>query len=164
MTFNEVYNQFFKAVFAYIFLRMQNRELAEDLSSKTWQKVLDKFHTFDATKGEYRPWLFTIARNEINMYRRLYYVRRFFSLAEQEESISSLDMDISLNLEKKEQEEKVLLALRSLKSEQRDLIALKFYSGLNNREIATLTHLSESNVGTILHRTMKQLKMLLEDL
>ncbi len=164
MTFDEVYNQFFKAVFAYIFLRVQNRELAEDLSSKTWQKVLDKFHTFNAEKGEYRPWLFTIARNEINMYHRLYYVRRFFSLTDQEDIFSSLDTDIALHLEKQEQEKKVLLALGSLKSKQRDLIALKFYSGLNNREIATLTHLSESNVGTILHRTLEQLRFLLEDL
>ena len=36
--------------------------------------------------------------------------------------------------------------------------ALKYGSGLNNREIATLTSLSESNVGTILHRIIQKLR------
>ena len=41
---------------------------------------------------------------------------------------------------------------------ERELIALKYGAGATNRAIAKLTGLSESNVGTILHRTITALR------
>jgi len=43
------------------------------------------------------------------------------------------------------------------------LISLKYGGGLNNREIASLTGLTESNVGTILHRVVEDLRKQWED-
>ena len=41
---------------------------------------------------------------------------------------------------------------------EQELLALKYGAGANNREIASVTGLSESNVGTILHRTVQLLR------
>ncbi len=41
---------------------------------------------------------------------------------------------------------------------ERELVALKYGAGLTNREIARLTGLSETNVGTILHRVVQRLR------
>jgi len=41
---------------------------------------------------------------------------------------------------------------------ERELIALKYGAALNNRLIAKLTGLTESNVGTILHRVVQTLR------
>ena len=46
----------------------------------------------------------------------------------------------------------------SLPDRERDLIALRYGAGLSNRAIAPLVGLSESNVGTILQRTVQQLR------
>jgi RNA polymerase sigma-70 factor (ECF subfamily) len=46
----------------------------------------------------------------------------------------------------------------SLPDRERDLIALRYGAGLSNRAIAPLVGLSESNVGTILHRTVQTLR------
>jgi RNA polymerase sigma-70 factor, ECF subfamily len=46
----------------------------------------------------------------------------------------------------------------SLPDRERDLIALRYGAGLSNRAIAPLVGLSESNVGTILHRTVQALR------
>jgi len=46
----------------------------------------------------------------------------------------------------------------SLPERERELIALKYGAGLSNRAIAPLVNLSESNVGTILHRTVQALR------
>jgi len=46
----------------------------------------------------------------------------------------------------------------SLPDRERDLIALRYRAGLSNRAIAPLVGLSESNVGTILHRTVQTLR------
>ena len=45
-----------------------------------------------------------------------------------------------------------------LPEREREVIALRYGSGLTNRAIARLTGLSESNVGTILHRTVARLR------
>ena len=41
---------------------------------------------------------------------------------------------------------------------ERELLALKYGADLTNRAIARVTGLSESNVGTILHRTVLALR------
>jgi RNA polymerase sigma-70 factor (ECF subfamily) len=46
----------------------------------------------------------------------------------------------------------------SLSDRERELIALKYGAELNNRLIARLTGLSESNVGSILHRVIGSLR------
>jgi len=52
-----------------------------------------------------------------------------------------------------------LSALLGLLPERaRELLALRYGAGLTNRAIARLTGLSESNVGTILHRTIQELR------
>ena len=50
-----------------------------------------------------------------------------------------------------------------LKDNERDLLGLKYNTGLNNRQIAELTGLSEQNVGVILFRAIKQLRKLMDD-
>jgi RNA polymerase sigma factor (sigma-70 family) len=48
--------------------------------------------------------------------------------------------------------------LANLPERERELVSLKFGADLNNREISTITGLSESNVGTILSRVLQKLR------
>ena len=56
------------------------------------------------------------------------------------------------------QREEVRAALASLDPRDRDLVALKFAGGLSNTEIARVLRISESNVGTRLHRAVEKLR------
>jgi len=56
--------------------------------------------------------------------------------------------------------ETVRAALASLDGQERDLIALKFAGGLSNGEMARVLGMSESNVGTRLHRTITSQRLL----
>ena len=49
-------------------------------------------------------------------------------------------------------------ALAELEPRERDLIALKFHGGLTNAEIGRVLGKSETNVGTLLHRTVTKLR------
>jgi RNA polymerase sigma-70 factor (ECF subfamily) len=53
---------------------------------------------------------------------------------------------------------RLALLTQSLSDRERELIALKYGAELNNRLIARLTGLSESNVGSILHRVVGSLR------
>ena len=54
--------------------------------------------------------------------------------------------------------ERLRALLARLPERDRELIALKYGSGTTNRAIAKLTGLSESNVGTIVHRVVQTLR------
>ena len=54
--------------------------------------------------------------------------------------------------------ERLSRLLAELPDRERDLVALKYGAGMTNRAIAKATGLGESNVGTILHRTVGQLR------
>ena len=162
MDFDAVYKDLFKPVFAYILLRVQDRNLAEELAAQTWQKVFDKQNTFNEQKGNIRQWLFTIARNKINSYYRMYYVKKVLSLSDFEEDFTDTSKSAQDTLENEELHQKLKDAMGKLKSNYRDIIALKFYSELNNEEIAKIMHISQTNAGTILNRALNKLKTLLE--
>jgi RNA polymerase sigma factor (sigma-70 family) len=65
-------------------------------------------------------------------------------------------------LEQAEEFSRLVAAINRLPGRERDLITLKYGAELNNRQIARQLHLSESNVGTILSRTLHKLRLALE--
>jgi RNA polymerase sigma-70 factor (ECF subfamily) len=54
--------------------------------------------------------------------------------------------------------DRLSLVLARLPGRDRELLALKYGAGLTNRAIARVTGLSESNVGTIVHRAVQALR------
>ncbi|MDR1195369.1 MAG: sigma-70 family RNA polymerase sigma factor [Endomicrobium sp.] len=162
MNFEQVYKEFFKIIYSYIIARVREDSTAKDIAGSTWQKALNKFDTFNESKGNIRQWLFTIARNEINMYYRLYYVKKVLSLTGFEDSKVYEEKTVEENLVYEHEKQTLLSALDTLNKKERDIIALKFYSGLNNRQIAELINISESNAGTIINRSMDKLRVFLE--
>ncbi len=163
MPFEDLYQTHFKSVYAYVFARVRNRTAAEDICANIWKKCYEHLASFDDTKGVFGQWLFTIARNETNMYGRLFWVKNIFSLAEDEENfLPGMDPTPLQKLEENAFRAELIRALGHLSNQERDLISLKFYSGLNNRQIAEVTQLSETNVGTRLHRAVQKLRRYME--
>lgn len=164
-SFETLYNSYFKPVYAYVFARVCNAASAEDICAGVWKKGYEHFASFDESKGTFAQWIFTIARNETNMYWRLSWVKNVFSLTPQEDDL--LPAADTAPLDKLEADlfrKQLLQALGKLSAKERDLISLKFYSGLNNRQIAAVTRLSESNVGTVLHRAIQKMRRYMENI
>lgn len=164
MSFEEIYKQYFKRVFAYVYARTANETTAEDICLNIWQKVLDKFSSFDNNKGNIEQWLFTVARNETNSYFRIYFIKNFFSLTDKEDLHQTQEPQPLENMLAEEDKKLLAQCLQALNKRERDLISLKFFSSLNNREIAKVSGLSESNVGTILKRSLDKIRLQMERL
>lgn len=163
MNFEQVYNSYFGRIYSYIRARVSNETAADDICSEVWEAVFEKQESYDADKGNTEQWLFTIARNKVNGYFRLYYIRNIFSLTDKEETFPS-GGGASDELDKEEDIKQLNAALSALNAKERDLISLKFFSSMTNREISAVSSLSESNVGTILNRAMQKVRNILEDL
>ena len=164
MNFEQVYNDYFGRVYSYIRARVYNENQSDDICSEVWQTVFEKQDSFDNEKGNIEQWLFTIARNKVNSHFRFYHIKNIFSLSDKEENFPSAEHQPLQELDKEEDIRQLNAALGALNPKERDLISLKFFSSLNNREIAAVTSLSESNVGTIINRAIQKIKTLMEDL
>ena len=163
MNFERIYKEFFKRIYSYIISRTRNDAAAQDIAAAMWEKVFKKLDSFDADKGNISQWLFAVARNEVNMHYRLYHVRKFFNFSDYEDfNPPSGEKEAPELMEAELERQNLLKAMETLSGKERDILALKFYSGLNNREIAVIVNISESNAGTIINRSIAKLRVLLE--
>lgn len=164
MDFETNYNRLFKPILAYVQSRVQNMGAAADIAASVWQKAWEKRAQYDEKKGLVDQWVFTIARNEVNKYFGFWGLKRFFSLTEKEDTYSSSEAPLLESMTDKERNSRLLQAMQTLDGRARELVSLKFFGGFNNRQIAQMTGIGESNVGTIVSRALAKLRAQLEDL
>ncbi|WP_347489120.1 sigma-70 family RNA polymerase sigma factor [Desulfoscipio sp. XC116] len=157
--YSEVYNEYFPKVYKYILYRVGDISTAEDLVSEVFEKVLVKFNTYNPGKGKFSTWLFTIANNTIiNYFKKNNRHTEPIDLEKVESKYRLEDLIIDRELK-----ELLLKAIMGLDDRQRNVIALKFGACLTNRQIARMVNITESNVGTILYRSLKKLKDILKE-
>jgi RNA polymerase sigma-70 factor (ECF subfamily) len=147
-------------VYAYVVTLLRDRAAAEDVTALAFERAYRKRRTFDRRRGEERAWLFGIARNAaLDELRR----RRRVHTGMAQDAVADLGMaadavaDVD-HAESTARRETVRAALARLTPRERELIALKFHAGLSGAEMARLLRVSESNVGTMLHRTIEKLR------
>jgi RNA polymerase sigma-70 factor (ECF subfamily) len=162
IAFVMLYDRYFPRVYNYLRARTGDAHLADDLTAQTFENVLRNIATYRPEKAPFSSSLFTIARNALNDHLRAMRRRQWLSL----EALPFHPSDRS-NLEdqyiQSESRHALTEALGRLTDRERDLVALKFIAGLNNRQIAGLSGLSESNVGVIVYRAMQRLRAWLNE-
>src|SRR5262249_35845023 len=133
-----------------------DRAAAEDVTALAFERAYRRRRTFDRRRGEERAWLFGIARNAaLDELRRR---RRLATLVVDPEDPGAEQPTLSDAEDVALRRTAVRDALAALSGRERELVALKFHAGLSNTELARVLGVSESNVGTMLHRTMQKLR------
>jgi RNA polymerase sigma-70 factor (ECF subfamily) len=141
-------------IYNYFRFRLGSEIDVEELTSATFEKAWRARHRYRHDLAAFSTWLFKIAQNAaIDCLR----TRRNHLPLE-----AAADVVAENTPESEAQRTSDLARLaqltKDLSERDRELIALKYGAALNNREIARLTGLSESNVGTILHRVVQALR------
>jgi RNA polymerase sigma-70 factor, ECF subfamily len=154
--FEELYRTSRDDVFAYVTTLLRDRAAAEDVTALAFERAYRRRRTFDRRRGEERAWLFGIARNaaldELRRRRRLATLVADPADPESAAAVDQGDAEVALR------RTAVRDALASLSAREREIVALKFHAGLPNSELARVLKVSESNAGTMLHRTMQKLR------
>jgi RNA polymerase sigma factor (sigma-70 family) len=152
-TFEALYRSSRDDVYAYVAGLLRDRSAAEDVTAAAFERAYRKRAGFDARRGTPRAWLFGIARNAaLDELRRR---RRHAELAaEPADDSAGPDAGAEVALRRAA----VRGALANLSPRERELVALKFFAGLANAEIADVLGVSETNAGTRLHRTIEKLR------
>ncbi len=162
LDWNAVYTEALPRLYNFFRYRVGNDLVAEDLTSTTFEKAWRKRGSYRSEMAGVITWLFAIARNVANDYYRrtktvLYFEEIYLQVDEH-----GLSSDPGDGPEEHAQRaadfSRLSTLLRKLTTREQELVALKYGAGLTNREIARLTGLSESNVGTIASRIVARLR------
>ena len=142
-------------VFAYVSGLLRDRSAAEDVTALAFERAYRKRRRFDPRRGSGRAWLFGIARNAA-----LDELRRRKRIAELAADPEDVDARLARTRAPRSPLRRAALrqAMTALDARERELIALKFFAGLDNAEIAAVIGVSESNAGTRLHRAIDKLR------
>lgn len=156
--FEELYEHYFPKVYAYVNYRITPVQEAEDLIATTFLKVTERLGQFQwRGHGSFAAWLFRIAHDlVIDFYRRNHRGTSFTSL----ENLPELRSDSLLPVDTAVQKEKFAYLrqlIGTLSPRRQEIVTLKFFGGLRNREIAHLLALDERTVASHLCRGLEDL-------
>lgn len=152
------YGEYLPRVYNFFRYRVNDRALAEDLTSVTFEKAWRGRSRFRQDLSTFSTWVFTIARNVATDHFR----RRGGNISLEAARESADPVSLEEIIQRNHDAEWLRAHISQLPVRERELIAFKYGAGLNNREIARLIHLSESNVGIILYRVVAKLRTELE--
>jgi RNA polymerase sigma-70 factor (ECF subfamily) len=156
--FSELYHQFFPKVFAYVYGRVQDREVSLDIVSDVFEKAYMKMKSLRSPES-FGSWLFTIARNEVSSHwRKEKPAVRAAQEAAIEREIHGQPKGPEETLLHKERLASLSSLVRGLPRREQEIIALKFDAELTNREIASILSTSEVNVRVTIFRALRKLR------
>lgn len=159
--FAELYDQHFSRVYNYVRYRVPDAATADDVVSRSFERALDRFESFDPARGAAASWLIGIASNAVaDHYRN----RRRLSWLPLDllAGAAGSDPRAEDELARRESDDELHAALERLDERDREILGLKYGARLMNTDIAAQLGLSESNVGVIVHRALKRLEAALE--
>ena len=154
LDWDAAYAELLPRVYNYFRYRLGNDAVAEDLTSRTFEKAWTQRARYRCDLAGFATWLFSIARNVAVDHLRARRPHLPLEAADhvaapgtpQDDAARASDLARLASL------------LQGLPPREQELVALKYGAEATNRAIAALTGLSESNVGTILHRVVRELR------
>lgn len=155
-----IYDEYSPAIYRYLYRRVSNARIAEDLTGQTFLKLLEAIHKDQLWHTSFKSWLYRIAHNLVVDYYRKHKSKRLVELHEHlEGNQPKLDQTIIQRLDL----QRVQYALQYLTEEQAQVIVLRFGEGLSNREVANIMGKSEGAIKALQHRALKALRQLLTE-
>jgi RNA polymerase sigma-70 factor, ECF subfamily len=163
---NAVVDRHLGEIYGFVFhLVGGNRTAAEDLNQETWLEAIGNIGRCDPSRGNFRNWLFGIARRRVALhFRRCVLKANPVLLGGQvadtadREDISLLPEDV---LEQVERMSAVRAAMLVLAEDRRKAILWKYAEGLSVEAIAARTGKTTKAIESLLSRARQQLRELL---
>lgn len=153
-SFGQIYDAYIGKIYSFLYYRVSHKPTAEDLTSLTFFKALDRISTFDPSKGTFQSWLYQIARNSMIDHFRVH--KQTLELDEARETGSGENM--ALNVENKLRLEQVMEQLGKLPVEHKDLILMRVWDGLSYSEISEITGKTENALKMAVSRILSKIR------
>lgn len=154
----EIYEQYFKDVYLFVFSLSKNQHIAEDVTSETFLKVI---HSLDLFQGDsdLKVWLFQIAKNTY-----FSYLRNNKRMVPTEAFHKEKD---ELNVEKKviDQDESMRIhkILHELTEPYKEVFTLRMFGELSYKDIGEIFGKTDNWACVTFYRARQQIKEKMEE-
>ena len=162
--FGVLFDKYYQRIFGYVFRRVLDYDLARDISAETFLKAFLKIQTFQWKGISISSWLYRIATNEVNQFfrKKKYNPEKLGSIISGEILLmmDSSREELEDELTRHEEFIRVQQQLKTLDTKYQEVIALRFFEGKDNKQIAEILDKPEGTVKSLLSRAIEKLKIL----
>ncbi|MCA9911455.1 MAG: sigma-70 family RNA polymerase sigma factor [Anaerolineae bacterium] len=152
--FGELYLRHATPVYRYIYVRVGQAQVAEDLTAETFLAAYTSLSTY-REQGKFAGWLMGIARNLVADHFRAHKADLSLdALSEQPRGQPTPEETVGLQMEI----EHLRRAMQALTDEQAEVVRLRMFAELDTSETAHLMGKSEAAVKMLLHRALRALR------
>lgn len=163
--FSKLYDIYYPKIFGYVVRRVGFAQIAADVTSETFLKMLKKINTFSFQDIPFSAWLYRVATNEIaNYYRQ----KKTYSLDKMQdetgfeiEDKTNLEEEFSMaqeELEKQKMFMDISQKLKTMPMHYQEVISLRFFEKKKTREIADILGKNEGTIKSLLSRGIERLR------
>lgn len=153
--FASLYAFYVERITRYIYFRVTDHELAEDITSRIFLKMLEKLDTYQAGRSPIIAWLYRMAHNAVIDHYRM--KRTFISLEDVHQAEVRQEDGIEEKLDLQIKSQQLREALQVLTEEQQRVLILKFIDGLSTLEIARQLGKRQGAVRSLQMRALQRL-------
>ena len=160
--FTDVYDEYVDKIYRFVFVRVNSKAAAQDLTSETFTRTLEYFkRNNDAEVDNIQAFLYRTARNIVTDYYRQK-SRTDVPLDYESQEVIEREMPYKdrpdIAAAHGEQVGKIRLVLAKMDKEHADIVMWHYIEDMPIREIADITGRPEGTVRVMLHRGLKELR------
>lgn len=152
--FTKIYDENVEKIYRFIFLKVDSKETAQDLTSKTFLKTWEAFKEKKIENP--RAFLYQVARNVIKDYYREKEKASIISLEEISLSDSFQEFQEKVNLNS--EIERMKKALKELDEDYQNVLIWYYLDEIPIKEIAKMLNKTEGNIRVLIHRALNALR------
>jgi len=155
--FGPLYTKYHEQIFRYVYQRMDDQELAFDVTSQVFIKALSNLHKYEYRGVPFSSWLYRIAKRELYQAFRDRKARKTVNVENMHifEMIEEFDDDDSV-----EKKKKLLACLATMNEKDMQMLELRYFEKRSFKEIGEILEITENNAKVRSFRALEKLKKL----
>ena len=150
-----VYDRYFSDVYRFVFYRISNEQVAEDIASDVFVRLLEAVKKHRGPQSNIKGWLLATASHAVADYLRNAYRRPTEVLSE---SVPDQASSLTDEIDYRQQADSVRQAYAQLTPDQQNVLALRFGSGCSLEETATAMQKNINAVKALQFRALQALQ------
>ncbi len=157
--FGPLYKKYYQQIYRYVSQRMDDADLASDITSQVFVKALMNIKKFEFRGVPFSSWLYRIAKSEL-----------YQSFRDRKSALISTNVSLQSNIDDDNDEESIqnqkiflIQALSLMKPQELILIELRFFEKKSFKEIGEIQNITENNAKVKTFRALERLRIIFKN-
>ena len=151
-----LFERYKRPLYGFFYGMNKDQELSEDLLQNTFLRILKYKHLFRG-EGDFKTWMFHIARNVSNDHFRKNKIRLKESVEKWQDRLGH-EENRSTEMQQQEEQQMLSIALEKLPADKREVLLLSKYQEKQYKEIGEILGCTEGAVKVKVFRALQELK------